>query len=715
MDTIRYRIINESPLLIVAKYGDMNLVATEPYIPGTTVLGMLVKQFFTKKQKVSPEEAYVDEEFYNWFLAGQITISNAYILSKNTTGTEFVHFPVPLSIQKEKYESHVYDLLYVDEHFDKQTQSLGTFCVAEAQFSLNQNSFLLMKQAGVPEEIVAQLQSLEGEEYADKNGLILDIEDEIGKEHADRYAELIVKYAVSIPPLTFLQTRNVPTALNFHHARDRVKGITKEGGLFTYQSIAPHQTFEGALSGEKSVLEAFTKCCGSGWSAYLGRSKNAQYGKVRVEIQPNQSALYRPEMQWENKINSSGTIVLTLLSDTILYNDAGFSTTDVSELEKQLGVTVVKAFVKTGKVETFLSIWRLKTPSEVCFLAGSSFLLDVSELSEDTRQRLTELQQTGLGERTYQGFGKCLLGWQTQRDLGEREETQDQNFQPAKPQFPIPGKTNAIIKTIVAENLKKQVEAAALHDLRDFSVHKLPSNALIGRLSGFAKMGVQRPCVKLIERSFKLLKASFKLTEQSFEELRDENIPKDILETLKPLENRKILDEEKFLEVITKQIGEDKTVRYKTLILKHAEHGVPEEALNNLRKIEKHEFREEREFLKAVNQHIGRQQYVALILKYARRGKFLEAIEGLRRSAVQQLERCHGRKETLLQILLNKDKDLTITELFKKSENTGLKKLCKRISYDAEHDYDLENTLYWTYFSTLFAMMRKLTKTQKEK
>jgi len=64
--------------------------------------------------------------------------------------------------------------------------------------------------------------------------------------------------------------------------------------------------------------------------------------------------------------------------------------------------------------------------------------------------------------------------------------------------------------------------------------------------------------------------ASFKLTEQSFKELRDENIPEDILKTLKPLENREILVEEEFLDVIKKQIGEEQTVRYKTLILKHA-------------------------------------------------------------------------------------------------------------------------------------------------
>lgn len=70
-------------------------------------------------------------------------------------------------------------------------------------------------------------------------------------------------------------------------------------------------------------------------------------------------------------------------------------------------------------------------------------------------------------------------------------------------------------------------------------------------------------------------KASFKLTEQSFKMLRSENIPENILERLKPLENKEIIGEEEFLDTIKKQIEEVQTVRYKTLILKHAQQPSP--------------------------------------------------------------------------------------------------------------------------------------------
>ena len=74
-----------------------------------------------------------------------------------------------------------------------------------------------------------------------------------------------------------------------------------------------------------------------------------------------------------------------------------------------------------------------------------------------------------------------------------------------------------------------------------------------------------------VKYAFTEKKESFKLTEQSFKKLKDENIPKDILNALEPLENKEISDKEKFIDVIKTHIGEEQTVKYETLILKHTE------------------------------------------------------------------------------------------------------------------------------------------------
>ena len=65
--------------------------------------------------------------------------------------------------------------------------------------------------------------------------------------------------------------------------------------------------------------------------------------------------------------------------------------------------------------------------------------------------------------------------------------------------------------------------------------------------------------------------ASFKLTEQSLEKLRREVVPENLLENLKLIENQEVKGEKEFLDAVKTRIGEEQTVRYEELILKHAE------------------------------------------------------------------------------------------------------------------------------------------------
>lgn len=68
----------------------------------------------------------------------------------------------------------------------------------------------------------------------------------------------------------------------------------------------------------------------------------------------------------------------------------------------------------------------------------------------------------------------------------------------------------------------------------------------------------------------KNISTRFKLTEQSFINLKEENIPEETLEKLKYLKNHEDMNEKKFIETVEKAIGQVETVRYKSLILKHA-------------------------------------------------------------------------------------------------------------------------------------------------
>lgn len=70
--------------------------------------------------------------------------------------------------------------------------------------------------------------------------------------------------------------------------------------------------------------------------------------------------------------------------------------------------------------------------------------------------------------------------------------------------------------------------------------------------------------------------ARFTLTEQSLANLKEESFehqkfPVDVLEQLTPLRDQTFAPEEKFLQAVQNKIGEQKTLKYKQIILKHAD------------------------------------------------------------------------------------------------------------------------------------------------
>jgi len=67
------------------------------------------------------------------------------------------------------------------------------------------------------------------------------------------------------------------------------------------------------------------------------------------------------------------------------------------------------------------------------------------------------------------------------------------------------------------------------------------------------------------------LRTSFKITEQSLGNLKSEGVPDDVLEKLQSLKDQKITEEEKFLDILKRTIGDEQTVRFKSLIMKHAD------------------------------------------------------------------------------------------------------------------------------------------------
>jgi CRISPR-associated protein Csx10 len=499
MHSLKYRVTTLSPVVISTISGDMNMVKTEQYIPGSTVLGLLAQRIIGKQDL--GQTAHENDDFYNWFLAGRLKIGNAYFLSEDEYGAH-EHYPTPLSIEREKYETGVYDFLFHDQQETERTERVENFCYLQDE-ALYKNS--------------------------------------------------------------------VETRINFHHARNREKGISEEGLIFNYESIAPDQIFAGEIYGEKEALQSLLNLCGASWAGFIGRSKNAEYSAIEFKFVEEQPVPLQSQFVWpkddEGKPVEPASISMTLLSDLIFYNENGFPTTGVDELEnvlrQHLGeVQIEKAFVKKNEIENFISVWRLKKPSETCFAAGSAFLLKVA--SAASAGKLAAVQVTGLGERTQEGFGRCAFGWQTRGELQMLDET----VEIEKPTGSPPEAVKEIVEKILKKEIRARLALAAIHKMESFE--HLLSNALIARLHAMAKsagnrtdfvfalnnlrdiaMKQLRQCVS---RDYNLLEylAAFRLSENSLKGLEESGFDAEWLAASKKLPRER---EFTLVENLTNAIG----------------------------------------------------------------------------------------------------------------------------------------------------------------
>jgi len=124
MYRLKYRIKTISPVLISSISGDVNMVSTMDYIPGTTVLGIFAARYVKEKNKLN-NNVHEDETFYNWFLNGKLKFSNAYLTVYNEEA-EIELLPTPLSVHKEKAdESKILNLLM--EETEEQTIPIGKY------------------------------------------------------------------------------------------------------------------------------------------------------------------------------------------------------------------------------------------------------------------------------------------------------------------------------------------------------------------------------------------------------------------------------------------------------------------------------------------------------------------------------------------------------------------------------------------------------------
>ncbi|MBK9404468.1 MAG: hypothetical protein IPN57_08045 [Ignavibacteria bacterium] len=148
-------------------------------------------------------------------------------------------------------------------------------------------------------------------------------------------------------------------------------------------------------------------------------------------------------------------------------------------------IKITKSFIKTTRVDNYVSIWKLKKPSEICFSPGSCFMIE--NIKESDFDKLKDLEIYGIGERKNEGFGRIAFGIQNDKNLTEDHLKKRKYFQNL--QMEIPQIAKEFIKAAIKDIIVREIKTKAITDARDFNNKNKGkiTKSLIGRLESFVK------------------------------------------------------------------------------------------------------------------------------------------------------------------------------------------------------------------------------------
>jgi CRISPR-associated protein Csx10 len=290
-----------------------------------------------------------------------------------------------------------------------------------------------------------------------------------------------------------------------HHERDYKTGAPKKNIFFNYESIDTNQEFKGTVTGKEELLNQFYDRFKEINQLRIGRSRTTEYGKVEFSLSEI-SDITSDEI----KLNDDGTISLTFLSNVILYNDNGYPSCSYKDLEKYIknklpGAEIINPFLRAEEIENYISVWKLKKPSEISFQAGCCLLL---KIGNGNTEKLKQLQEAGIGERKHEGFGRIIFGLQRDVEIslqGDAEIHKKEKKYKKPENIPISEKVADTVKVVAKDYLNNiaAVEAWTIVKSKELNI----STSQVSRLEGFVRIANTNDDFK---NSINFLRKSFK-------------------------------------------------------------------------------------------------------------------------------------------------------------------------------------------------------------
>ena len=421
-----YTLTLQAPLLITSLAGDPNSARSLDFIPGSAIRGAFAS-------RLDPSKA----TFKQYILSGDVCFLNAY-----PTVNEQRALPMPVSFRQEKYGDTVHDLAF----YSGQPEPGNVW--PAYQLKGVDAAFLSLGQANL-HTVPVHLDS---------------------RVHQQRDRSAGRAYTYKDP------------ATGAEEAR---------GTIFTYEAIEAGQQFQGIVAisgqGQNEIDKIWEDLkCVVGDRLSLGRSRNARYGggaDVAWGERPRDYETVGATGVIRHDLQCDGRFCVFLTSDYI-GRDAGSGQSDPTafrqDIIRRIGgnrVEVLHTRWAFRPVGGFNRKWGIQLPQTLALRAGS--LLVLKAKSAILYADLAAIEQTGLGERRSEGFGRVIF-----LEAPRKTRSISEPAQPDTPEAPhtVPEFIKTMQRRIIMDALEHRITQVAADLVRNADAARIPSPSLLGRL-----------------------------------------------------------------------------------------------------------------------------------------------------------------------------------------------------------------------------------------
>lgn len=472
MKALRYSLFLEQPVITTSLLGDPNSSVSYNYLPGSQLRGLFISRYLQAYPTVRNASSDTEQHdiFFHLFFSGEIRFLNAYPLSEGKSRC----LPTPFSLLRRKNAESLQD---------------------QAVFDASHEEWDM--EARLEEEKGGQLKKVSFPFCKIGDGSIL-------------------KYT---PWRT----------ITIHIQRNRKKGraLREDGEVFHYDALAAGQWFEGVILIDHDSDVEEIKALLNVESCWLGRSRSANYGKIKLKLNENIVSNWREIANQPQDIypDEDEPCRLTLLSHFIGYDNEGKPLTyfDNNSLEAYLGVPVeIKAthsFSRVTAVGGFNNKWKLPLIQQYAIEAGSVItfvpqkILRVAEVQR--------LEQQGIGERRSEGFGRIVFNW-NKGDSYELTVREGKSWKSSNnTEINLSPIAKRLAQRMASRLLEQRIEQGILQFVRDYiwmiSIDDMPANSQLSRIQTLVRQALPIGDVGLVKRQFaKFERASI----EQFERMR---------------------------------------------------------------------------------------------------------------------------------------------------------------------------------------------------